>query len=114
MTEKKFTFSDFHLTKIKNDTSKRVIFFDTKQPGLALRVTASNTKTFCFMAWDSARNRSVDVSLGRYPKVSLADGRRLAQELAKKCVRLLTSFARPHGALTPCGLCQTRDPGGDR
>lgn len=84
MTEKKFTFSDFHLTKIKNDTSKRVIFFDTKQPGLALRVTASNTKTFCFMAWDSARNRSVDVSLGRYPKVSLADGRRLAQELASR------------------------------
>ena len=84
MTEKKITFSDFHLTKIRNDTGKRVIFFDTKQPGLALRVTPTGARTFCFMAWDTTRGRSVDVTIGKYPKVSLADGRRLAQELAKR------------------------------
>ena len=80
MTDKKFLFSESNLTKIKNETDKRVIVFDTKQPGLALRIMPSGAKTFCLMAWDANRKRSTDVTIGAYPKVRLNDARELARD----------------------------------
>ena len=82
MTDKKFLFSESNLTKIKNETGKRVIVFDTKQPGLALRIMPSGSKTFCLMAWDANRKRSTDVTIGTYPKVRLDDARELSRELS--------------------------------
>lgn len=56
--------------------------YDTKQPGLALRVTPAGTKTFCFSAWDQKRKRSTDVTLGTYPKVTLPKARAMALQLS--------------------------------
>jgi len=82
MIDKKFLFSESNLTKAANETGRRVILFDTKQPGLALRISSTGTKTFCFMAWDSKRSRSVDVTIGGFPKVRLDDARKRAMELS--------------------------------
>lgn len=83
MTERKFTFTDERLRKLGPE-GKRTRLYDTKQPGLALRVTALGNKTFKFVAWDSTRGRSVEITIGAYPKVSLADARSLAQDLASR------------------------------
>jgi len=74
MTDKKFRFTDDRLRKLSSD-GKRLMVYDTKQPGLALRVTIAGTKTFCFSAWDPKRRRSVDVTIGTYPKVTLTKAR---------------------------------------
>ncbi len=82
MTDKKFNFTDKRLLEFKNDTGKRILVYDTKQSGLALRVTPAGMKTFKFSTWDSTRKRSVDITLGTYPKVSLNGARIRALELA--------------------------------
>ena len=82
MIDKKFLFSESNLTKAVNETSRRLILFDTKQPGLALRISPTGTKTFCFMAWDSKRSRSVDVTIGGFPKVRLDKARESARDLS--------------------------------
>lgn len=81
MIEKKFNFTDERLRKISSD-GKRLMVYDTKQPGLAMRITASGAKTFCFSAWDPRRKRSTDVTLGTYPKVTLTKARELARQRA--------------------------------
>jgi len=77
MIDKKINFTDDRLRKISSD-GKRLMIYDTKQPGLALRVTPAGTKTFCFSAWDPKRKRSTDVTLGTYPKVTLTKAREMA------------------------------------
>lgn len=54
MTERKFAFTDERLRKTW-PRGQRTRVYDTKQPGLALRVTATVSKTFKFVAWDSTR-----------------------------------------------------------
>lgn len=82
MIDKKFLFSESNLTKAANDTGKRLILFDTKRPGLALRISPTGTKTFCYMAWDQKRGRSVDITIGGFPKMRLKDARDKAVELS--------------------------------
>lgn len=80
--EKKFEFSEANLTKAENKTGKRLVLFDNRRPGLALRISPSGAKTFAYMAWDPKRKKSVDVTIGSYPKVLLKKAREIAQELS--------------------------------
>ena len=82
MINKKFTFTDEKLRKLGPEDEKRIRVYDTKQSGLALRVTSAGVKTFKFVAWDTTRKRSAEVTIGTYPKVPLAEARKIAQDLA--------------------------------
>lgn len=82
MIEKKFKFTDNRLLNFVNETTNRIFLYDTKQPGLAIRITPLGKKTFKFSAWDSKRGRSVELTLGTYPKMGLNEARNKARELA--------------------------------
>lgn len=81
MTQKKFNFTDEKLRKICPPAKGRLLVYDTKQPGLAMRITPAGTKTFKVSAWDQKRKRSTDVTIGTYPKVTLGKARELALQL---------------------------------
>src|SRR4051794_10278125 len=60
--------------------SRRVVHFDVKAKGLALRVTPGQVKTWTFVYRSGGKPRWL--TLGSYPTLSLADAR--AQALAKR------------------------------
>lgn len=56
--------------------------FDTKIPGFGVRISARGTKSFVLLyRFDG---RSVRLTLGRYPTLSLADARKLASEALRE------------------------------
>lgn len=83
MIDKKFAFTDERLRNIVPDTGRRMFVFDTKQPGLAIRVTPAGSKSFKFKMWDSKRKRSIEINIGAYPKVSLSSAREIAAQYTK-------------------------------
>jgi integrase len=60
----------------------RVDYFDEATPGLALRVSAADVRTWTFSFTSPRDNRRARITLGRYPTVSLAGARGLALEAA--------------------------------
>ncbi len=77
-TEMRTQLTDRFCHNVKSPTA-RVDYFDNKTPGLCLRVTPNGAKSFTlhFTANDGKRAR---LTLGRYPRVSLARARSLALE----------------------------------
>ena len=57
---------------------------DDACPGLQLRVFKSGTKAFGFTYWSPLLSRSIRISLGRYPDISLALAREKAAEQRRK------------------------------
>src|SRR4051794_9528636 len=57
-------------------STSRVVYFDTKTRGLALRVTPAGAKTWSFVY--RAGGKPKWLTLGRYPAVTLASARALA------------------------------------
>ena len=52
----------------------RVTYHDSKQPGLQLRVSDKGTKTFCVRS--SLHGKSIRVTLGRFPKITVEQARK--------------------------------------
>jgi integrase len=72
MAQAKINFTDNRLRTLSHDGSnKRLYFYDTAQPSLALSLTPSGTKSFQLQAWDKKRGKSVVKSIGRYPNMSI-------------------------------------------
>ena len=72
-------FTDNRLRKLQiREGKKRELFYDDKQTGLALQLTASGRKTFQFRHWDKRLGRTVVVTLGKYPDCSLQEARKMA------------------------------------
>src|SRR4051794_6732891 len=57
-------------------STSRVVYFDTKTRGLALRVTPAGAKTWSFVF--RAGGKSKRLTLGTYPAVTLASARTFA------------------------------------
>ena len=76
----KFNFTNNKLIKLKNTTNKYETHYDTGQPGLQLRITPHGVKTFRFHAWDKLYQRTVTLTIGRYPTVSIASARKIARK----------------------------------
>lgn len=83
MTDNKFGFTDEKLRKLIPAANKRVLFYDLKQPGLAIMVTPAGARSFKFRSWDSLRSKSGTVSIGNYPKVSINTAREMASQYAR-------------------------------
>ncbi|HEY2431403.1 MAG TPA: integrase arm-type DNA-binding domain-containing protein [Vicinamibacterales bacterium] len=56
----------------------RIVYFDSKAQGLALRVTPAGTKTWCFVYRRGGKPQWL--TLGTYPAVTLADARTVARD----------------------------------
>jgi integrase len=57
-------------------------YYDTKVTGLSLRVTKAGTKTFSL--WYRHAGKAKRFKLGRYPTITLAQARKLAEEASQK------------------------------
>ena len=82
-TSRQLRFTDKWLASVKGDQAPaggRVEFTDLACPGLRLRVSYTGTRTFAVAFRDSAGNYSRQ-TLGRYPKLSLAEARKRAIEI---------------------------------
>ena len=66
--------------------SGSVDYFDDLTPGLSLRVTANNVRTWTLFYRDQ-HGRQKRLTLGRLPAVSLADARELAREAQRKVAK---------------------------
>lgn len=83
MPEKKFSFTDDKIQKLSPDSGKRYQVWDSRQPGLAILVTSNGSKSFKFRSWDSVRQKSGTLTIGTYPKISIAAARKIAAEHAR-------------------------------
>lgn len=77
-------FTDNRLSRIKNETDKRVYYYDTGCPGLELSITPGGTKTLRLNYWDSSRKKSVIMTIGRYPKVKINTARDIIRDKIQK------------------------------
>jgi len=64
----------------------RVDYFDDMTPGLSLRITSNNVRTWTLF-YRTASGRQKRLALGRYPAVPLADARELAGEAVRKIAK---------------------------
>src|SRR5690349_6684823 len=68
---------------LKPPASGRVDYFDDQTPGLSLRITAADSRSWTFFFRDKT-GRQKRLTLGRFPAVTLADARELAQAARNK------------------------------
>jgi integrase len=77
--ENKFNFTDERLRKMKAAApGKRDYYHDLLTPGLMLSVTATGNRSFMFQRWSPEKQRSVTVTLGKYPTLSIREARERA------------------------------------
>src|SRR5215813_6642786 len=75
--------NDTSIRSIKPPVSGRLDYFDDSTPGLSLRVTPNNARTWTLFYRDK-HGRQKRLKLGRYPAVKLVDARELAREAQRK------------------------------
>lgn len=63
-----------------NPESKRIYVYDAKTPGLRVQVTPAGSKTFQLKTWVK-NHGAATVTIGSFPKVSVADARKKAASL---------------------------------
>ena len=69
--------TDISIRSLKVDPKDRYEVFDVKVPGFGVRVFPSGIKSFVLLYRTNGRPRRL--TLGRYPVLSLAEARKLAQ-----------------------------------
>ena len=77
--ERRRILNDTTIRSLKPPPTGRVDYFDDLTPGLSLRVTARNARTWTVF-YRSKNGRQKRLTLGRYPAVKLVDARELARE----------------------------------
>jgi hypothetical protein len=72
----------------------RVYLWDTVVPGLALRVTDTGTKSWVVMRRIKGRPKPVQMTLGRYPDVTLTKARELADPISREMAAGIDPIAK--------------------
>lgn len=70
--------TDIAIRKLSATENKRIEIWDIKVPGFGIRISPSGTKSFILLYRFKGRARRM--TLGRYPTLSLAEGRLLARQ----------------------------------
>ena len=78
--------NDTSIRSIKPPAKGTVDFFDDLTPGLCLRVTAKDVRTWTVFYRDK-NGRQTRLKLGRYPAVKLVDARELAREAQRSVAK---------------------------
>jgi integrase len=81
--ERRRILNDTTVRSLKPPATGRVDYFDDVTPGLSLRVTAKNARTWTVF-YRNKNGRQKRLTLGRYPAVKLVDARELAREAQRK------------------------------
>jgi integrase len=81
--ERRRIVNDTSIRSLKSPTTGRVDYFDDTTPGLSLRVTSNDIRTWTVFYRDE-HGRQKRLTLGRYPAVTLADARELAREAHRR------------------------------
>jgi len=84
--ERKRILSAQSIRGLKKSASGRVDYFDDPTPGLSLRITATDVRSWTFFYRDKT-GRQKRLTLGRFPAVTLADARDLAKEARNKVAK---------------------------
>ena len=84
--ERRRIINDTSIRSIKPPASGTIDYFDDLTPGLSLRVTAKDVRTWTVFYRDK-NARQKRLSLGRYPAVKLVDARQLAREAQRSVAR---------------------------
>ena len=77
--ERRRIINDTSIRSIKPPATGRVDYFDDVTPGLSLRITCKDVRTWTVFYRDK-HGRQKRLTLGRYPAVKLVDARELARE----------------------------------
>src|SRR5580765_6860802 len=77
--ERRRIINDTTIRSIKAPTAGSLDYFDDLTPGLSLRVTANDVRTWTVF-YREQNGRQKRLQLGRYPAVKLVDARELARE----------------------------------
>jgi len=88
------------LKALKPPPAGSVDFFDDATPGLSLRVTANDVRTWTVFYRDK-NARQKRLTLGRYPAVALADARELARDAQLKVAKGGDPVADKRAARSP-------------
>src|SRR5262245_23777659 len=81
--ERRRILNDTTIRSLKPPRAGRVDYFDDATPGLSLRVTFNDVRTWTVFYRDK-NGRQKRLTLGRYPAVKLVDARELAREAQRK------------------------------
>jgi integrase len=81
--ERRRILNDTTIRSLKPPATGRVDYFDDLTPGLSLRVTSKNTRSWTVF-YRNKNGRQKRLTLGRYPVVKLVDARELAREAQRK------------------------------
>ena len=72
--------TDRFIAGAKADTAPQTDYFDSKTPGLALRVTSAGHKAWTFIFTGAETGKRTRITLGSYPALSLSAARTRASE----------------------------------
>ncbi len=75
------TMSALWLKKLQATENRQVDYFDTKQPGLCLRIGKSGVKSFSVLYRVKGSRKKRRITIGKFPALSLADARKKAREV---------------------------------
>lgn len=81
--ERRRILNDTSIRSIKAPAAGRIDYFDDATPGLSLRVTSNDVRTWTVFYRDK-NGRQKRMTLGRYPAVKLVDARELARDAQRK------------------------------
>jgi Arm DNA-binding domain len=81
--ERRRILNDTTIRSLKPPATGRVDYFDDLTPGLSLRVTSKNARSWTVF-YRNKNGRQKRLTLGRYPAVKLVDARELARETQRK------------------------------
>lgn len=63
------------------ETGKRAEVYDTKTPGLHVRVTSKGIKSFAVLRWIAAEGKPERITLGRFPAMTIEQARKKAGQI---------------------------------
>ena len=85
--ERRQVINDTSIRSIKPPATGAVDYFDDLTPGLSLRVTSNDVRTWTVFCRDK-NARQKRLALGRYPAVKLVDARELARDAQRSVWRM--------------------------
>jgi integrase len=87
MAEHKFRFTEHKLKSLPLPAKGRARYFDEAVAGHCVRVTSEGTLTFGICKWHSPSGKTIEVTIGRWPDISISESRRIATEKIAEIVK---------------------------
>lgn len=87
MTQHKFRFTEHRLKNLPLPAKGRARYFDEAVAGHCVRVTRDGSITFGVCKWHSASGKTIEVTIGRWPDLSITEARKIASAKIAEIVK---------------------------